>query len=389
MQTTFKENRWFWGFAGLHVIFWTIMPALFRYTLPLDAVEGTTWGRQLAFGYDKNPFLNAWLTELAVWVGGQSGWAIYLFSQLCVVACFWAVWRLSKKMMSPVHAFVAVVLLEFMTNYNIDAIDFDDNVLQVCFWALIILFFYKAVTNQKIRHWVLVGIFAALAMLSKYFVIILFVPMALFLLTNRDARKSFVKPGLYVAIIIFCLMLLPHVIWLFHHDFMTVTYMFARASTSPTWIDHLWNPWHFGYSYVLAFLIPLIVFLLVYPGKTISPEISMPHKMTSFQWQFLLLMGLAPFLFVLLLSLMTGMALHLGWGQPLLSLWGVILVSATQPKITRRQFYRFVLISGFLFTLAIIAYGVSMIDAGDSSSANYPGPAVAQAMTKRPRSSTT
>lgn len=382
MQTEFKENRWFWGFASLHVIFWTILPIVLRYTLPLDAIEGTTWGRQLAFGYDKNPFLNAWLSEFAVWIGGQSGWAIYFLGQLSIVAAFWAVWRLARKFVSPVHAFLAVVILEFITNYNVDAMDFDDNVLQVCFWALLILFFYKAVTNQKIRDWILVGLFAALAMLSKYFVLVLFVPMAIFLFTHSEARKSFSKAGLYIAIALFCVLMVPHVIWLFHHDFMPVKYMFARTGTSATWINHLWNPWYFAYSYLLAFIIPSLIFLIVYPGKKMSPQISTTHKITSFQWQFLWWMGAAPFVFVLLLSLISGMALHLGWGQPLMSFWGLILVAATQPMITRRRFYRFLSIAGFLWLIFMIGYSSEIVEAGSSSSANYPGPILAQAVTK-------
>ncbi len=382
MQTKFRENRWFWGFAGIHVIIWTILPIMFRFTLPLDAIEGTTWGRQLAFGYDKNPFLNAWLTELAVWIGGQSGWAIYLLSQLCIVAAFWAIWRLARKFVSPVHAFLAVVILEFITNYNIDAMDFDDNVLQVCFWALIIFFFYKAVTHQKTRDWIFVGLFAALAMLSKYFVVVLFLPMAIFLITNGQARKSFASTGFYIAIIIFCLLIEPHVIWLLHHDFMPVKYMFSRTGTSTAWINHLWNPWHFAYSYLLAFIIPSILFLIVYPGKKMSPQISTTYKITSFQWQFLWWMGAAPFVLVLLLSLITGMSLHLGWGQPLMSFWGLILVAATQPMITRRRLYRFFMIAGMLFIIFAIGYSTEMIEAGSSSSANYPGPVLAKAVTK-------
>lgn len=382
MISKFKENRWFWGFATLHLICWTILPAIFRFTLPLDAMEGTTWGRQLAFGYDKNPFLNAWLTELAVWVGGQSGWAIYLFSQLCVVAAFWAVWRLGRKIMSPVHAFIAVVLLEFITNYNIDAVDFDDNVLQLSFWALIIFFFYKALTHQKIRHWVAVGFFAACAMLSKYFVVILFVPMSLFLLTNRDARKNFSKPGLYVAITLFILLILPHLFWLFQHDFLTIKYSFARASTSSTWKSHLWSPWHFGYSYLLGFIVPMIVFLILLPGKARHHIISEQRLISRFQWQFLLWMGFGPFIFLLLLSLLTGMALHLGWGQPLMTFWGIILVAAAQPVMTRSKFYRFIGVAIFLFVVMLTGYSLAILKAGDSSSANYPSHMVAEKLSR-------
>lgn len=379
----FRDAPWFWGFALLHLLIWTALPTLYRFTLPLDAMEGTTWGRQLAWGYDKNPFLNAWLTELGVWIGGQSGWAIYLISQLCIVATFWAVWRLARKFVSPVHALISVFLLELITNYNIDAIDFDDNVLQICFWALIIFFFYQALTSQKIRHWLAVGFFAALALLSKYFVVILFVPMLGVLLTDRQAWKSFFRPGLYLAILLTLLLILPHLIWLFHHDFLTVRYSFMRAATSTNWLSHLRNPWHFGYSYLLGFVLPLMLFLVLLWGRPLGEPIATRRTISSFQWQFLWWLVVGPFLLLLLLSLMTGMALHLGWGEPLMSCWGLFLVALVQPIITKARFYRFIAVGLFLFLVLVLGYSRVTSRAGDTSSANYPGPLMAKQLTEQ------
>src|SRR5580658_2023883 len=125
----FQAQRWLYVFIAVHLVIWTLVPAMVRYNLPLDAIEGTLWGHQLEWGYDKNPFLNAWLTALAVRLDGQSGWMIYLFSQLSVVICFWAVWQLAKKMVSPVYALIAVMLLEGVQYYHFHAIDFNDNTL--------------------------------------------------------------------------------------------------------------------------------------------------------------------------------------------------------------------------------------------------------------------
>src|SRR5580700_6300190 len=104
MQTTLNTQRWFNIFILIHLIGWTLIPLLIRHNLPLDSIEGTIWGHQLEWGYDKNPYLNGWLTALATHIGGQSGWMIYLFSQFSVVLCFWAVWQLGKQFLTPVYA---------------------------------------------------------------------------------------------------------------------------------------------------------------------------------------------------------------------------------------------------------------------------------------------
>src|SRR5438876_370398 len=127
-----RPSYWLYGFILLHITIWTLAPALVRYTLPLDAMEGTPWGKQFEWGYDKNPFMNGWLTELAFYWGGPA--LIYLFSQLSIAAAFFAIWQLGKKMMPPLYALLAIFFLECIHYYNLHAIDFNDNTLEVGLW---------------------------------------------------------------------------------------------------------------------------------------------------------------------------------------------------------------------------------------------------------------
>ncbi|OGT06419.1 MAG: hypothetical protein A2103_03705 [Gammaproteobacteria bacterium GWF2_41_13] len=374
-------NRLFYIFITLHLFCWTLLPTFLRYTLPLDAMEGTTWGRQLYLGYDKNPFLNAWLTELAVFLGGKSGWLIYAFGQCCVIACFWAIYQLGKKMLSPIHALIAVLLLELMTNYNIDAIDFNDNTLLLAGWALIIYFFYTAIQSQKIKSWLAVGLFSGLAMMAKYFVVMLFIPMALFLIIDSTARQSLKKSGLYLASLLFLAIILPHVFWLRTHHFITLTYAFARTHHATNWLMHIQYPLHFTLSYLGACIPPLILFSTLMIGS--SSRLTKRKILPSFQWRFLIYLGVLPFAFVVLLSLLTGMALHVGWGQPLLSLGGLLLLAATQPTLTQKTWKLFLILFYSLFFALLAGYTLSLINAGDNSSANYPGPRIAQQLTQQ------
>src|SRR5579862_5360712 len=129
LANSFNARRWFALFMLAHLIGWTLAPLLVRFNLPLDSIEGTLWGHQLEWGYDKNPFLNAWLTAFATFLDGQSGWMIYLFSQLSVVISFWAIWQLAKQIVTPAYALIAVMILEGVQYYHFHAIDFNDNTL--------------------------------------------------------------------------------------------------------------------------------------------------------------------------------------------------------------------------------------------------------------------
>jgi 4-amino-4-deoxy-L-arabinose transferase-like glycosyltransferase len=187
---TIRTKHWFLGFVFLHVFLWTLAPAWVRHTLPMDAMEGTTWGHQLEWGYDKNPFLNAWLTQIAILLGGKSSWVIYLFSQVSVAICFGSVWSLGQKFLPPIYALIAVLLLESMQYFNLHAIDFNDNTLEVGLWAATIWFYYQALTEKKLKDWLLTGLFAGLGMMAKYYTAVLLVPMGVFFFIIKKKRKK-------------------------------------------------------------------------------------------------------------------------------------------------------------------------------------------------------
>jgi len=373
-------GRWFVAFILLHISAWTLAPALIRFTLPMDSMEGATWGRQLEWGYDKNPFMNGWLTALALKIDGHTGWAIYLFSQLSVAICFWAVWQLSKKILPPVYALLTVLLLEGMQYYNFHAIDFNDNTLELATWGLTALFFYQALQENKVRGWLLTGFCAGLGMMTKYYIVMLLLPMALLLCINPQGRAQFKKPGLYIGALIFLVVITPHVAWLFSHDFITLGYAVGRVSSPPSWYNHLFFPAQFAWQQFEVLLPALFLLLILWVGKKpwrLEPRIIIKR----FDKEFLFLVGVTPFLLTVLLSAMTGIKLRAGWGQPLLSLWGIMLIAWLQPDLTPAKFYRFVaVIFGFL-TLTVTAYCIALVRADEPSSANYPGKNIATTLT--------
>ena len=379
-----KTHYWLYAFIILHVLVWTLAPSLIRYTLPMDAMEGTTWGHQFEWGYDKNPFMNGWLTALAIRIGGSSGWATYLFSQLSVGLCFWAIWRLGKKILPPLHALIAVFLLEGIQYYNFHAIDFNDNTLELGFWALTILVFYKAIHEKNLHSWILTGILSGICMMIKYYAVVLLLPMFLFILIDKESRENFKHTPLYWGLIFFILVISPHVLWLFSHNFITVTYALDRVSTPPEWWVHLFYPAQFTWQMFDTFLpagILYLLFILVRSRSSTADQQVMP-KIHSRDKKFLLLLGFGPFLLTVFLSAIAGMKLRAGWGQPLMSLWGVILICYLRPTISWKQFYRFM---GILFTLVIIsisAYCIALSRAEKPSSANYPGKIIATDLTK-------
>jgi hypothetical protein len=306
---------------------------------------------------------------------------VYLFSQLSVGICFLAIWELGKKMLPPIYALLAVLLLEGVQYYNVHAIDFNDNTLELGLWALTSLFFYKAVQTQRWRDWILTGVFAGLGMMTKYYTAMLLLPMLLFLLVNPTCRKSFAKPPLYAGFAVFLAIIMPHVVWLFFHDFVTVNYALDRVSAPPTWFSHFNYSALFAWEQLEAFLPPILLASLLMIGS--RPPLSKPRvPISTFNQQYLWYVGMGPFLTTVLLSAVTGIRLRAGWGEPLLSLWGIILIAGLQPRITPRRFIRFVALLFTLLGITLFSYATALIRAEAPSSANFPGRVIATQLTR-------
>ena len=377
----FDPRRWFIIFFIFHLLAWTFVPWLVRCNLPLDSIEGATWGHQLEWGYDKNPFMNGWLTALATVLDHRSGLLIYFFSQLSIVSAFWVVWQLGKKILSPVYALVAVLLLEVIQYYNFHSIDFNDNTLEIGLWALTTYFFYQALqTKNRYRHWILTGVFAALGMMAKYYTGVLLTVMLLFMLFNANGRKQFKSPALYLGALIFILICLPHLFWLTQHQFITVEYVFERAAGAPRWTNHFFFPAQFMWQQFEVLLPCLIFFSLMLIGKRpifVSKKISL----SAFNKRFLLFIGIGPFLITLLLSLALSVKLRAGWGAPLMTLWTLLLLAWLQPVFTNAKLYRAIAMTFTIMILFLGSYTISLLYSKDTSTANFPGREIATYIT--------
>jgi 4-amino-4-deoxy-L-arabinose transferase-like glycosyltransferase len=381
-NSAISSRQWLFIFWGIHVLCWTLLPALLQHNAPLDVIEGLTWGQQWAWGYDKHPWVAPWLTELASLAGGHAVWTIYLLSELAIALCFWATWRLARDLLPTRQAVVAVLLLEGVFYYNFTTPEFNPNVAMLPLWALTTLALYRAIKSQHVLTWMLVGVFAGLAMMAKYFSAILLFCQLLFLISEPDARHSFKTAGPYLTLLVFLLVIFPNAVWLVNHQFISLHYAMHRTgATTAAWWHHLTYPLQFASSQLLAILPALIIFIPCFRGE------KSPLALTSFDSRFLYWMGAGPLVLVLLVSLVFGIELRSMYGTPLFSLLGVLLIIQVRPALSLPQFHavwRNVMVVFILFlgTFTASTIGKPYLT-GDAKRVNFPGPEIAAQLTQQ------
>lgn len=343
-------QRYFWLFILLHSLAWTLGPALLRPSLPHDVLEGISWGLQWQWGYSKHPFLTAWLCAGVTQLFGHTGWPVYALAQLAVLITFLAVWQLAKQMLKPLPALIATLSLEGVLFYNINSFNLTPDSLQSPIWALLCLFFYQALDREKLKDWLLTGFMAGLAILTKYQAALIFLPMLGFCLAQSRVRQQFLSPKPYLALGVFLLLIMPHLVWLADHHFMTVYYAFNTPNEYT--LNHSCKA-HFSNS--LGFIANslaniLAVLVLLWPFWK-KPQC---RFLKPFDRQFIYFMGLGPWMLTLILCLISGDHFPPRWTTPYFFLIGIISLDALSPSLEARPVRQYAL-SLILLSLALFS----------------------------------
>jgi 4-amino-4-deoxy-L-arabinose transferase-like glycosyltransferase len=362
-----KEKRYFILFLLVHTLLWTLGPYFFRTALTHDSLEGLTWGAQWQWGYNKHPFLTAWLSALMTQWFNSVNLPIFLLAQLAIATTFIAVWALAKQLLGSMNcakedlnrkAVIASLLLEGVLFYNINSFNFTPDTLQSPLWALLALALYHALYKQTLWAWMSTGLLAALCICTKYQGFLLFIPMGLLCFINPMARNSFRRLGIYLAALIFLLLMSPHLVWLSQHDWISVHYAQEASATytqTKTLWSHLSMPLLFSVNALFAVLGML---LLLWPFYRNMNKVKPHTSLEIFNQQFLLLIGFGPLILTILLAALSGNYFPPRWATPYFFTLGILAMVYHPQPVTGLQLKQF---ACSLVILASLLFGIRML----------------------------
>ena len=368
-------NNIFFIFALSHLIIWTIVPSLTNKNLPLDTIEALAWGSNLDWGFNKHPPMSAFFPEVFFKIFGAQDWAFYLLSQIFVLIAFYFVFKLSFEVLRNIKlSLISVLLLESIYFYNFTTPEFNVNVCQLPFWSLVVYFTWKIYETKEIKFsdCFFIGLFAAIGFLSKYLFIYLLLAI-IFLFTHSIFVKKIKKFDFkyLITIEVFLVLLVPHLIWLFNNDFITVNYGLKRTGLEGSEIfDHFKYPLIFLLKQ-LGILVPFffLVFLLV---KKVKFKINFKDQ----KFLFLLFVNILPIALMFLTSVITGSKIRTMWMTPFYLFFGLMFVYIFQSQINIKKINSFLYGFIFLFFLSPILYSYESISKTDKRT-DYPGKEIA------------
>ncbi len=362
-------------FLLVHLFVWTLVPSLSNKNLPLDTIEALAWASNLDWGFVKHPPLSAFFLEVFYKIFGRQDWAYYLLSQIFVVFSFFVVFKLAKKFLkSEIHALFSVLLLEGIYFYNFTTPEFNVNVCLIPFWSLTIYYFWQSLKDDKVKNWVLFGLFAALGVLSKYLFIYLLIGIVIFIFFKLKKSKKKFNFKYFIPILVFLLMLTPHLIWLMNNDYKTIAYGLKRTSFEEySFSNHLLYPLKFTLKQI-GILVPFFALLSLIISKF---KFKFKFNFGDEKLVYLTSVTLIPILLILLTSLIFGMNIRTMWMTPFYLFFGLLLIYIYETKINLSHLKRFLIIFLFIFILSPTAYLYVSLSK-DNKRTDYPGREIAR-----------
>ena len=365
----------FFIFVLSHLIIWTLVPSLTNKNLPLDTIEAIAWGSNLDWGFNKHPPMSAFFSEVFFQIFGSQDWAYYLLSQIFVITAFYYVFKFANEIFGNTKlSLISLFLLESIYFYNFTTSEFNVNICQLPFWSLVVYYSWKIYDTKEIKFidCFLVGLFAALGFLSKYLFIYLLISIDLlfiYLIFIKNTKKFDFK--YLITLEVFIILLVPHLIWLFNNDYVTIFYGLGRTGLEESDILS-----HFKYPLIflikqIGLLIPFffLIFLLV---KKIKFKINLKDK----KFFFLISVNILPILLMLLTSVITGSKIRTMWMTPFYLFFGVLFVYIFQSQINIKKINSFLYGFLFLFLMSPILYSyISISQTGKRT--DYPGKEIA------------
>lgn len=348
------------------------MAGLTQPNAPLDVVEMIHWGNEWQWGYYKHPPLPAWIAA-AVTEAGGSLWPLYLVSQLFIVSTFWVCWRMARTVLEPWSAVAAVAVLEFCVFYNYASPEFNNNIPPKLFWALtIVLLYFAMLRNERtdrdgrgVRDWRTTALWAGtgasigLSLLSKYDAAILVLSMLAFALAHPRGRAAWKTPGPWITAVVALAIFLPHAIWMWQYDFLTLRYFGSSSEPAASWLEHLTNPLEFIAAQTLSLAGVLVVLGMLFRWRFAWSELTEQQR---FARSYLAFAVLGPLFIVVAYSLISGGSLETGWGASMWTFLPLLLMLCFQfdaRHLTTRRLVRHAMVAtcvvGAVFALKNVA----------------------------------
>jgi hypothetical protein len=144
---------------------------------------------------------------------------------MTVLACGLVIcWMIAIRVVDYRRAFFVVVMLALYPIFNFKGFKYNPDLLQLVTLPLLVLAYLHAFEKRSVRAGLWLGLAAALALMTKYWVLTMIGAVGLAALLHPERLNFLRSPAPWVAIVAGLAAMIPHLMWLKGVDFVPLTY---------------------------------------------------------------------------------------------------------------------------------------------------------------------
>ena len=223
------------GFAVVHALLWTVILTALKSAqdVHMDVAEAYAWGQKFLLGYGKHPPLSGWVAGVWFRIFPVTDWATYALAMTVLGAGLVICWHIAIRVVDHRRAMFTVAMLAIYPIFNFKGFKYNADLLQLVTLPLFVLAYLDAFEKRTLRSGILLGLAAALALMTKYWVLTMIGAVGLAALLHPDRMKFLASPAPWVAMVVAVVAMLPHLWWLKQSDFLPLIYAGDVYGTRP------------------------------------------------------------------------------------------------------------------------------------------------------------
>ena len=269
-----QATLWFWAITLSFTGLWLVLPCFLFAAYKADTIELQVIGKEWVWATPKHPMLSAWLLEICNMLTHRAFAAPFIVSAFCTIVIFYSVWRVAQNVLPAKQALIGTFAMLPYFPLTLKSSLYNPNTALMLFWALTIFAFYFAFQTNKKCWWIVAGLALGLGLHAKYTIVLLIPAFLFYSLWFPRFRRYWKETGPWLTVLTAFLVFLPHLIWFYRIDMLTVGYVQDHALANRPIAGAGWD--HFVCP--IVFLLGNLGFLIVSPVVLLVPSLGWHWK---------------------------------------------------------------------------------------------------------------
>jgi 4-amino-4-deoxy-L-arabinose transferase-like glycosyltransferase len=201
--------------------------------LRTDEAYYWTWSKEHVLSFLDHPPMIAWFIRFGTAIFGDTNLGVRFAGILAMLVTQLLLADMVRRVTHDIRAVVIAILMpEAALYYGLLMAKVAPDIALIPFSMAMVWSLIRLVESRDPRWWLAAGVFAGLALLSKFTVVMLLPAVAAFMLVPDWRRRWLSSPYPWLAALIAVVLFLPVLIWNAQHDWASFKFQFVRATAT-------------------------------------------------------------------------------------------------------------------------------------------------------------